>query len=153
MPILRPDGLTRWQRSPFAMEARITINEDKMLSMRIAASAEASVCYAMLPPRVLFTCHRRRARSSTDPGGAPAARPPQLPITQVVLFSSGVGYFQREGEVEGNARVDLTFPVTDINDLLKSMVLQDLDGGHISAVSYDSHDPVERTLQVPSPST
>ena len=39
---------------------------------------------------------------------APAA---QLPIGRVVLFSSGVGYFQREGQVEGNARVDLSFDV------------------------------------------
>src|SRR5213079_2321070 len=45
------------------------------------------------------------------------------------------------------ARVDLSFPVTDINDLLKSMVLRDLDGGHISTVSYDSNAPVERTLK------
>src|ERR1700736_1651894 len=31
---------------------------------------------------------------------APASRSvaPQLPVSQVVLFSSGVGYFQREGE-------------------------------------------------------
>src|SRR5437764_1045876 len=71
----------------------------------------------------------------------------QLPIGQVVLFSSGVGYFQREGEIHGNARVDLSFPVADINDLIKSMVLRDLDGGHISAVSYDSNAPVEKTLQ------
>src|SRR5437867_447247 len=71
----------------------------------------------------------------------------QLPIAQVILFSSGVGYFQREGEVDGNARINLAFPVEDINDLLKSMVLQDHGGGHISAVSYDSHDPVEKTLK------
>ena len=71
----------------------------------------------------------------------------QLPIGQVVLFSSGVGYFQREGTIDGNARVDLSFPVQDINDLLKSMVLRDLDGGHISAVSYDSNAPVEKTLK------
>ena len=71
----------------------------------------------------------------------------QLPIGQVVLFSSGVGYFQREGMVEGTARVDLSFPVQDINDLLKSMVLRDLDGGHISTVSYDSNAPIERTLK------
>src|ERR1700691_4708704 len=71
----------------------------------------------------------------------------QLPIGQVVLFSSGVGYFQREGEVEGTTRVDLSFPVQDINDLLKSMVLRDLDGGIISTVSYDSNAPVERTLK------
>lgn len=70
-----------------------------------------------------------------------------LPIAQVVLFSSGVGYFQREGAVEGTARVDLSFPVRDINDLLKSMVLRDLDGGHVAAVSYDSNAPLDRTLQ------
>src|SRR5947199_5647247 len=54
---------------------------------------------------------------------------PQLPISQCVLFSSGVGYFQREAEIEGDTRVDLTFPVADINELLKSLVLQDLAGG------------------------
>ena len=52
-----------------------------------------------------------------------------------------------KASVEGNARVDLSFPVQDINDLLKSMVLRDLDGGHISAVSYDCNAPVERTLK------
>src|SRR5262245_20557716 len=76
-----------------------------------------------------------------------AAKPTNLPIGQVVLYSSGVGYFQREGSVEGDARVDLSFPVSDINDLRKSMVLRDLDGGHVSAVSYDSNAPVERTLR------
>src|SRR4051794_9345675 len=57
-----------------------------------------------------------------------------LPVTRVVLFNSGVGYFSRSGEVEGDARVDLTFPETDINDLLKSMVLEDFNKGRISAV-------------------
>jgi hypothetical protein len=71
----------------------------------------------------------------------------QLPIGQVILYSSGVGYFQREGAVEGNTRIDLSFPVTDINDLLKSMVLRDLNGGHVSAVSYESQAPVEKTLK------
>jgi hypothetical protein len=78
---------------------------------------------------------------------APSESSVQLPIGQVVLFSSGVGYFQREGTVEGDARVDLSFPTQDINDLIKSMVLRDLDGGHIAAVSYDSNAPVEKTLQ------
>jgi len=80
-------------------------------------------------------------------GDQPSVRSVQLPIGQVVLFSSGVGYFQREGSVEGDARVDLSFPVADINDLLKSMVVRDLNGGHISTVSYDSNAPVERTLK------
>ncbi len=69
-----------------------------------------------------------------------------LPITRVVLFNSGVGYFSRSGQVEGDARVDLTFPESDINDLLKSMVLEDFGKGRISAVSYDSREPIARTL-------
>src|SRR4029434_10702012 len=69
-----------------------------------------------------------------------------LPITRVVLFNSGVGYFSRSGEVEGDARVDLTFPESDINDLLKSMVLEDFGKGRISAVSYDSRERIARTL-------
>src|SRR6186713_1378246 len=42
-----------------------------------------------------------------------------LPISQVILFNSGVGHFTRSGEVEGEARVDLSFPEQDINDLIK----------------------------------
>jgi hypothetical protein len=91
------------------------------------------------------------SNSPAGPAEAPApaapAAGPQLPIAQAILYSSGVGYFQREGTVEGNTRVDLTFPVQDVNDLLKSMVLQDLGGGVVSAVSYDSQAPIEKTLQ------
>jgi hypothetical protein len=69
-----------------------------------------------------------------------------VPLTHVHLFSNGVGYFQREGVVEGNARIDLTFPVENLNDLIKSMVLQDLDGGRVSVVGYDTQDPIDKTL-------
>ena len=62
------------------------------------------------------------------------------------MFNSGVGYFSRSGEVTDDARVDLTFPEQDINDLLKSMVLEDFNGGRIAAVSYDSREPISRTL-------
>jgi hypothetical protein len=80
--------------------------------------------------------------------GNGAVKPPAaaLPIGQVILFSSGVGYFQREGEVEGQSRVDLTFPGSDVNDLLKSLVLQD-GGGKVGTISYDSPDPIEKTLK------
>jgi hypothetical protein len=69
-----------------------------------------------------------------------------LPVTRVVLFNSGVGYFTRGGEVEGDSRVDLAFPEDDVNDLLKSMVLEDFNGGRVAGVSYDSREPIERTL-------
>lgn len=71
----------------------------------------------------------------------------KLPVARVVLFNSGVGYFQREGDLEGDLRVDLSIPVQDVNDLLKSLVVQDLGGGQVSAVSLDSQAPVEKTLR------
>ena len=78
-------------------------------------------------------------------GGKAKAGDP-LPIKQVVLFNSGVGYFQREGEIDGNARVQLSFPVGDINDLLKSLVLQDAKG-QVGTVNYDSSDPIDKILR------
>jgi hypothetical protein len=69
-----------------------------------------------------------------------------IPIKRVVMFSSGVAFFEHQGQVEGNAEVDLKFNVKSINDLLKSLVLQDLGGGKISTVSYGSKEPITRTL-------
>jgi len=71
----------------------------------------------------------------------------ELPISQVVLFSSGVGHFQRAGTIQGNCSVDLSFRVDQINDLLKSMTLQDLSGGKIGPVTYAPQDPLSHTLR------
>jgi hypothetical protein len=88
-----------------------------------------------------------RLTAAADAAGKQELKPAvSLPISRVVLFNSGVGYFSRSGDVVDDARVDLTFPETDINDLLKSMVLEDFDGGRIAAVSYDSREPIARTL-------
>jgi hypothetical protein len=75
------------------------------------------------------------------------AKKTDLPVKRVVMFSSGVAFYEHNGNVEGNAAIDLKFNVRDINDLLKSMVLQDLGGGKVSTVSYASKEPVTRALQ------
>lgn len=69
-----------------------------------------------------------------------------LPLERVVLFTSGVGFFQHGGQVTGDAKVEMNFKTEQINDLLKSMVLEDLDGGTVPAVSYASRDPITKTL-------
>ena len=68
-----------------------------------------------------------------------------LPLESVVLFTSGVGYFQHAGEVTGDATVEMQFAADDVNDLLKSMVVLDRDGG-AATVTYASRDPVTKTL-------
>ena len=110
---------------------------------RGAARARGGSAGLGQPPRSA-TPPCRRVSSLPQP---PQPGSAELPITRIVLFTSGVGYFQREGQVDGNARVDLQFHTQDINDLLKSLVVQDTGGGHISAVNYDSRDPVEKTLK------
>ena len=82
-----------------------------------------------------------------DPNKEKPAPAATLPVTQVILFNSGVGYYQREGDVQGDTNVQLTFPAGEINDLLKSLVLQDQDKGRVGVITYDSHDPVDKTLR------
>lgn len=77
---------------------------------------------------------------------ATAALAADLPLTRVELFTSGVGYFERQGPVEGSTNVELTFRTEQINDILKSMVVQDLGGGTVAPVTYASQEPLERTL-------
>jgi hypothetical protein len=69
-----------------------------------------------------------------------------LPMSRVVLYKHGVGYFEREGSVTGDTTVALTFKQSEVSDVLKSLTVLDLDGGHIASVSYDSTKPLEQLL-------
>src|SRR5262249_12167674 len=69
-----------------------------------------------------------------------------LPISRVVLYKHGVGYFEREGKIDGDAVLPLTFKQSEVSDVLKSLTVLDLDGGHIASVSYDSTKPLEQLL-------
>jgi hypothetical protein len=70
-----------------------------------------------------------------------------LPLTKIVMYTSGVGYFQRQGTVADDQRLVLRFKTEDIKDLLKSLVVQDRGGGQVTAVTYDSRDPITKSLK------
>ena len=85
-----------------------------------------------------------RAAAGTAAGSddAPANRPAQtLPIRRVILYSNGVAYIERRGTVTGHASIDLSFKQSQVDDVLKSMVVLDLGQGRIGAVSYNSSAP------------
>src|SRR5262245_25910524 len=69
-----------------------------------------------------------------------------LPITRVVLYKHGVGYFEREGGVENDTILSLTFKQAEVSDVLKSLTVLDLNDGHVASVSYDSTKPLEQLL-------
>ncbi|HEV8292014.1 MAG TPA: hypothetical protein VGP94_08820, partial [Tepidisphaeraceae bacterium] len=76
----------------------------------------------------------------------PAGKQADVPVKVVVLFSSGVGYFEHAGAVNGNASSELRFKTQQINDILKSLVLQDTGQGKVSTIVYPSQDPIGKTL-------
>ncbi|MBI4716643.1 MAG: DUF4139 domain-containing protein [Planctomycetes bacterium] len=76
-----------------------------------------------------------------------AQEPVDLRLTRVAVFSSGVAYYESEGSVVGDAQVELRFRTEQINDILKSLVVEDFSGGRVVGVTYPSQDPLERTLK------
>ncbi len=82
----------------------------------------------------------------------PAAQSPkssaeQLPIRRVILYSNGVAYVERRGIVSGAAEINLSFKQSQVDDVLKSMVVLDLGkGSKIGAVSYNSSAPVSSQM-------
>lgn len=64
-----------------------------------------------------------------------------LPIRRVILYSKGVEYIERRRIISGNAEVNLSFKQSQVDDVLKSMLVLDLNQGRIGAVSYNSSLP------------
>jgi hypothetical protein len=82
----------------------------------------------------------------------PAAEPERnaatsLPIKKIVLYKNGVGYFEHTGHVRGNQDLRIDFTTAQLNDVLKSLTLVDLNGGRIAAVNYNSVAPLEEQLK------
>ena len=70
----------------------------------------------------------------------------ELPVTQVVLYKHGVAYFERAGTLAAGETVRLDFKAADMNDVLKSLTVEEQGGGKIAGVRYDSSEPLERKL-------
>ena len=94
-------------------------------------------------------------KKAVPPKMVPADRPipaatASLPIRRVILYSNGVAYFERRGTITGNAEINLSFKQSQVDDVLKSMVVLDLGQGKIGSVSYNSAMPASaRTAEIP----
>ena len=109
--------------------------------------------YAQTIEKKQLTSTRKVAALRTNPSTPAASRNisiSSLPIRRVILYSNGVAYFERRGIVTGNAEIDLSFKQSQVDDVLKSMVVLDLNQGKIGAVSYNSSAPASaRTAEIP----
>ena len=69
-----------------------------------------------------------------------------MPVKRVVLYKNGVGYFEHQGTVEGKQDVAVSFTSGQLNDVLKSLTVLDLNGGKISGIGYDAAQAIDRRL-------
>jgi hypothetical protein len=69
-----------------------------------------------------------------------------IPIREVILYKSGVGYFERAGTLRPGEAAHLDFKASEMNDVLKSLTLEDRNGGKITGLRYDSSEPLDQKL-------
>jgi len=77
---------------------------------------------------------------------AALAWPAELPVQQVVLYKHGVGFFERAGHLAPGEAARLDFNAAEMNDVLKSLTLEEKGGGAISGLRYDAMDPLSHKL-------
>src|ERR1035438_9109324 len=82
---------------------------------------------------------------SALPGGI-MAQAADLPVKQVILYKHGIGFFERSGMLGAGESARLDFSASDMNDVLKSLTLEERGGGKISGLRYDSLDPLSHRL-------
>lgn len=64
--------------------------------------------------------------------------PSVLPLRSVVLYESGVGYFERRGPVQRHADLALLVPQNHLDDALMTLVVLTTDGARVGALSFPS---------------
>ncbi len=69
-----------------------------------------------------------------------------LRVKQVVLYKNGVGYFERSGELASGEAARLQFKASEMNDVLKSLTVEDRSGKVVS-LRYDSSEPAGQKLR------
>jgi hypothetical protein len=72
-----------------------------------------------------------------------------LPVREMVLYKHGVGFFVRQGAVDGQ-QTQLTFRKDEINDVLKSLAVFDQSGGQVLGIHYQT--PMDRAARLASSS-
>ncbi|MEO1190828.1 MAG: DUF4139 domain-containing protein [Pseudomonadota bacterium] len=69
-----------------------------------------------------------------------------LDLKRVVLSTGGLGYFEYEAQVTGDAELAITVPLAQVDDVLKSLVVYD-QAGRIGAVSLPGRQPLAQVFE------
>jgi hypothetical protein len=70
----------------------------------------------------------------------------ELALKRVMLSSGGLGYFEYEAAVDGEAKLRLTVPLDQVDDVLKSLVVYD-DKGNVGGLSLPGREPLKQVFK------
>jgi hypothetical protein len=87
-----------------------------------------------------------KSAKPTEKAGLQSVSAGALPLRRIILYSNGVAYFERRGTVTSRSEINLSFKQSQIDDVLKSLVVLDLGKGRVGAVSYNSSAPPSARL-------
>jgi hypothetical protein len=101
---------------------------------------------------MVFPAFGQQSSSQSSNGNASSSASSQgaaqkLPLRRVILYKSGVGYFEHAGQVHGNENVEIDLTSSQLDDVLKSLTALDLNGGRIVGANYNSQDPAGHQLE------
>src|SRR5215813_1932616 len=74
------------------------------------------------------------------------AQAQDLALKRVMLSSGGLGYFEYEAAVDGDATLKLTVGLDQVDDVLKSLVVYD-DKGGIGGLSLPGKEPLSQVFK------
>jgi hypothetical protein len=107
----------------------------------------------MVTRAFLFVLVALPAIAAGQPAPAPApvraespAGSTRAPVRRVVLYKTGIGYFEHLGRVRDRQDVTIRFTSAQLNDVLKSLTTIDLGKGQITGITYNSVAPLEQRL-------
>jgi hypothetical protein len=69
-----------------------------------------------------------------------------LTLKRVMLSSGGLGYFEYEASIEGDATLKLTVALDQVDDVLKSLVVYD-DKGGVAGLSLPGREPLKQAFK------
>ncbi len=75
---------------------------------------------------------------------APMVQAADLPVTRVIVYKNGVAYYERAGEVKPGESGRLDFKAGEMDDVLKSLVV-DAPGG-VARIRYELSEPLQKKL-------
>lgn len=115
-----------------------------LLSANVAGSqARPSDPASLLAAKAAATQSRAQATGAEDSAATSVS---QLPVRRVVLYKGGVGYFEHVGTIRNDETVHIDFSSGQLNDVLQSLTVLDLNGGRIAGIDYNSEAPFSQRL-------